>query len=186
MPSHYRIHWTVRRQYWHDSCAPSAIRNMALGMTGHDYHRGPARWTHYLIHRNGRWIHNPNFGATTVIVRNAMNNHLDNYGHWAVTHVDGKWDLMGYVMMDTYDYGQPVVQDIRTGPLAIWNPKNYKHYDVLGGWQHHRGGGDFLWLAEEWYGAPYIQGWHRVWKAHDYQAIQHGVQEQWGKGGLVV
>lgn len=174
------------------TCGPSATRNMVRAMTGHNYSEhdfaiweddDPGEGTvigNIAATLNWGWGHHdsqghPHFGTT--------------YGSWHVHEPTSKLDLFGYIVSDTYNYNQGLIQNVVTKYWAFYNNHNIHHYDVAIGYatesNHYN-----VRIAEEYnpvftwgylpsgYGTHNPYGHHHVWLYNEWRAVHNSTSHR--------
>jgi hypothetical protein len=160
------------------TCGAASTRNMTESMTGND--KGEAQFVTWEDITPGVGLPGMSHVAST------LNNHYSNWGSWTTHAPSSTNDYLVGIAVDTYSYGQAVIEDLQTSYLPYFNGKSLAHINMVYGWDSSA---NTVRIAEEWdptwtfgaepsYGNPY--GDHTAVPAGSaYQAVIHSANGQY-------
>ncbi|MFT4008759.1 MAG: hypothetical protein QM655_01820 [Nocardioidaceae bacterium] len=111
-----------------------------------------------------------------------LNNQYSSWGHWTVTTPTSASNYASYIVTDTWNYGQGVIQNVDTYYLPYFHNHSLAHYNTVYG---YRSDTAKVMVAEEWnpawtYGSlpsSYVENPYgkrsQVDRAAAYQAVHH-------------
>jgi len=165
---------TIHRQQKGYTCGPGSLRNMVRVMhkVKHGDYDAPAEDT------LANWLGTSSNGTAIGAIRNVLNNHFGKYGSWDLRNQDDKFKYLGYVVVDTRDYKQPLIQGVQAKELPYYHGWKLNHFNWLYGYDTRTDqlrvfmgdGFDPVYLyGTHWgYGNPY--GRHEVALSHAFHA----------------
>lgn len=121
------------------TCSAASTRNMTHAMTGVD--KGE------LHFENGLGLSKSQGLLGINRIPNLLNSEYSAWGSWKVTTPTSASNYASYIVTDTWNYNQGVIQNVKSDLLTYWDGPSLAHYNVVYG---YRTATTKVMVAEEW------------------------------------